>query len=135
MACVHEITSGLRPHLPLLPPILPYELLLFLDVRLPEEARDFVVAGPDPAEQILDAGGRVGCECPCKSESEPCSNRAQTFACQVPLEFSIIDWKPNSWGTTKTGATPRLRHNRLTRPITSGWAWVPWKIVSLSNRA
>src|SRR3954453_12982238 len=48
------------PGLPLVPPVLPDELLLFLDIRLPEEAGDLVVAGPDPAEHVLDARGRVG---------------------------------------------------------------------------
>src|SRR5204863_284768 len=42
------------------PAVLAHELLLLLDVGLPEEAGDLVEAGPDPAEQILDAGGRVG---------------------------------------------------------------------------
>src|SRR5512135_3714137 len=44
-------------------------------------------------------------------------------------------WKPGSRGGTNTGTTPRPRHNRLTRPTTSGWVCGPWKIVSLSNWA
>src|SRR4029079_7066147 len=55
-----EIPPGLRPRLTLVPAVLPNELLLLLDVGLPEEAGDLVEAGPDPAEQVLDARGRVG---------------------------------------------------------------------------
>src|SRR3954452_18564603 len=33
---------------------------LLLDIGLPAEARDLVVAAPDPAEQVLDGGDRVG---------------------------------------------------------------------------
>ena len=60
VAGVHEIPPGPRPRLTLVPPVLPHELLLLLDVGLPEEAGDLVVAGPDPAEQVLDARDRVG---------------------------------------------------------------------------
>src|SRR4051794_17802054 len=60
VAGVHEVPPGRRPRLPLVPPILPHELLLLLDIGLPEETRDLVVAGPDPVEQLLDARGRVG---------------------------------------------------------------------------
>src|SRR3954462_11549638 len=59
MAGIDEIPPGVRTRLPLVPPVLPHELLLLLDVGLPEEAGDLVVAGPDPAEQVLDARGRV----------------------------------------------------------------------------
>src|SRR4051794_917631 len=60
VAGVHEVPPGCRPRLPLVSPILPHELLLLRDVRLPEEARDLVVAGSDAVEQFLDARGRVG---------------------------------------------------------------------------
>src|SRR5688572_28066114 len=59
MASVHEVPPGLRPRLPLVPPVLPHELLLLRDVGLPEEARDLVIAGPDPVEQLLNTRGRV----------------------------------------------------------------------------
>src|SRR5947209_5754291 len=60
MAGIDEIPPGVRTRLPLVPAVLADELLLLLDVRLPEEAGDLVEAGPDPAEQVLDARGRVG---------------------------------------------------------------------------
>src|SRR5918997_3706670 len=60
VASIDEISSGLRPRFPFVPSVLPHELLLLLDIRLPEEARDLVVAGPDPVEQLLDARDRVG---------------------------------------------------------------------------
>src|SRR4051794_17342687 len=60
VAGVDEVPPGLRPRLTLVSPVLPHELLLLLDVGLPEEPRDLVVAGPDPAEQVLDARDRVG---------------------------------------------------------------------------
>src|SRR3954454_8855218 len=59
VASVHEIPPCLRPRLPFVTPVLPHELLLLRDVGLPEEARDVVLAGPDPVEQLLDARGRV----------------------------------------------------------------------------
>src|SRR4051794_11548032 len=57
---IDEIPPGPRPRLTLVPAVLPHPPLLLLDVGLPEEAGDLVVAGPDPAEQVLDARGRVG---------------------------------------------------------------------------
>src|SRR5579863_1310478 len=60
MAGVHEVPPGPRPRLTLVPAVLPHPPLLLLDVGLPEEAGDLVEAGPDPAEQVLDARGRVG---------------------------------------------------------------------------
>jgi hypothetical protein len=56
---IHEVPSGRRTRLTLVPSILPHELLLLLDIGLPEEPRDLVIAGPGPAEQILDARDRV----------------------------------------------------------------------------
>src|SRR4051812_39075577 len=60
VAGVHEVPPGPRPRLTLVPPVLPHPSLLLLDVGLPEEAGDLVVAGPDPAEQVLQARDRVG---------------------------------------------------------------------------
>ena len=60
VAGVHEIPPGRRSSLALVPPVLPHPPLLLLDIGLPEEAGDLVVAGPDPAEQVLDARDRVG---------------------------------------------------------------------------
>src|SRR4029079_12772726 len=55
-----EIPPGPRTRLTLVPAVLADELLLLLDVGLPEEAGDLVEAGPYPAEQVLDARDRVG---------------------------------------------------------------------------
>src|SRR4051794_16728666 len=60
MAGVHEIPPGARPRLTLVPAVLPHPPPLLPDVGLPEEAGDLVVAGPGPAEQVLDARDRVG---------------------------------------------------------------------------
>src|SRR5205823_4611676 len=57
---VHEVAPRLGTRLALMPAILPHELLLFRDVRLPEKAGDLVIAGPDPMEQVLDTRGRIG---------------------------------------------------------------------------
>src|SRR5262249_61929732 len=43
-----------------MPPILADELPLLIPVRLPEEAGDLVVAGPDAMEQVLHPGGGIG---------------------------------------------------------------------------
>src|SRR3954470_17347853 len=59
MARVHEVATGLRPRFTPMPPILPHELTLLLPVRLPEEAGDLVVAGPDAVQQVLHPGGGV----------------------------------------------------------------------------
>src|SRR5512144_3196867 len=59
MAGVHEVATGLRPRLTPLPPILPHELTLLLPIRLPEEAGDLVVAGPDAMQQVLHPGAGV----------------------------------------------------------------------------
>ena len=67
--------------------------------------------------------------------SDSCVKRAQTLACQRPLRLSIAAWNPVSRGGANTGTTPRPRHSRMTRPTTSSYWWVPWKIVSLSNWA
>ena len=60
VAGVHEVPPGPRPRLPPVPPVLPHPPLLLLDIGLPEEAGGLVVAGPDPAEQVLQARDRVG---------------------------------------------------------------------------
>src|SRR3954449_6352835 len=60
VAGVHEVPPGPRPRLTLVPAVLPQPPLLLLDIGLPEEAGDLVIAGPDPAEQALEARDRVG---------------------------------------------------------------------------
>jgi hypothetical protein len=54
MAGIDEIPSGGQPRLAVRPPILAAERPLLATVGLPEEARHFVVARPDPTQKGFD---------------------------------------------------------------------------------